>query len=56
MDSKKVTDAEIAAARREYYRRWRAEHKENIRRHNRNYWRKKALQAQEKARREGEIQ
>lgn len=54
MDRNKITDAEIAAARREYYRRWRAEHKENIRRHNLNYWRKKALQAQDKEREEGE--
>lgn len=29
--------------KKEYYRKWRAEHKENIKRHNQNYWRKKAL-------------
>ena len=30
--------------RREYYRKWRAEHKDNVKKHNQNYWRKKAAQ------------
>lgn len=30
-------------SKREYYKKWRAEHKENVKRHNQNFWRKKAL-------------
>ena len=26
-----------------YYKEWRATHKENVKRHNQNFWRKKAL-------------
>lgn len=26
-----------------YYKQWRATHKENVKRHNKNFWRKKAL-------------
>ena len=30
--------------RRDYYRKWRAANKDKVRRHNANYWRKKAEQ------------
>lgn len=33
--------------RREYFRKWRQEHKENVRRYNKNYWEKKAREAAE---------
>jgi hypothetical protein len=33
-----------AEARREYFRKWRAENKDKVRKHNQNYWRKKAMQ------------
>ncbi len=42
---------EVRAAievRREYQRKWRSEHKENVREHNRRYWLKKAKQAADK--------
>ena len=31
-------------ARREYFRQWRAENKDKVRKHNQNYWRKKAME------------
>lgn len=31
--------------RREYFRKWRQEHKENVRRYNQKYWEKKAREA-----------
>ena len=41
---KKITDEQISAVRREYFRKWRATHKDNVRQHNQTYWRKKALE------------
>ena len=36
------TDEQITSVRRAYFKNWRATHKENVRRHNQTYWRKKA--------------
>ena len=50
IDLEKLSAEERAAveARREYQRKWRSEHKENVREHNRRYWLKKAHRATEK--------
>lgn len=41
-----MTIEELAAMeRREYFRKWRQEHKENVRRYNKKYWEKKAREA-----------
>ena len=50
MDTKKELSIEELErqSKREYYKKWRAEHKENVKRHNQNFWRKKALAAQTK--------
>lgn len=43
---------EAKAARREYYRRYRAEHPEKVREANRRYWEKKANKAAKQAKKE----
>lgn len=50
IDLEKLSAEERAAveARRKYQRKWRSDHKENVREHNRRYWLKKAHQATEK--------
>lgn len=35
-------EAEAVLARREYYRAWRAQNRDRVRQHNRNYWLRKA--------------
>lgn len=40
-----ATSEEAKAARREYYRQYRAKHPEKVREANRRYWEKKALEA-----------
>lgn len=47
IDLEKLPADERAAieTRREYQRKWRSEHKENVREHNKRYWLKKAKQA-----------
>ena len=37
-------DAEVKAARREYFKAWRAANKDKVREHNRRYWEKRALE------------
>ena len=34
----------VLSERRAYYRKWRKENPDKVRRHNENYWRKRALQ------------
>lgn len=40
-----MTEAE-KKARNEYFRKWRAAHKDKVRQYNENYWNKKAALAQ----------
>ena len=42
MDNHKLDEA-AKNERREYYRRWRAENKDKVRQHNRNYWERRAM-------------
>ena len=50
MAIEKTTIEELAAeARREYYRKWRREHPDSVRRSNKRYWEKKAEQKREEA-------
>ena len=46
MDENTVIEA-AAELRRQYYRKWRATHKEAVKRHNRAYWMRKAEKAAE---------
>ena len=46
MDDKQI-DEEAVKVRRAYFKEWRLKNKEKIRRHNLNYWRKKAMQIKE---------
>ena len=44
---------ELARQKRlEYFRNWRANNKEKVRQHNKNYWLRKAVQQAEKDRKE----
>ena len=43
----RVSEDEIVKARREYYRNWRANNKDKVRQHNKNYWTKKAAEKQQ---------
>ncbi len=43
MTEKEIKDA-IASERRTYYRNWRKNNPDKVKRHNENYWRKKVLQ------------
>ncbi len=43
MENKKL-DEIICQERREYFRQWRANNKDKVKKNNENYWRKKALQ------------
>lgn len=49
MEGKSIEELE-KEAKREYYRKWREEHKENVKRHNQTYWHKKAVELNEKRR------
>lgn len=48
IDLERLPQEERAAieARREYQRKWRSEHKANVREHNKRYWLKKAQKQQ----------
>ena len=43
MEDKQI-DILAREERREYYRKWRAEHRESVRKHNQEYWRRRAEQ------------
>lgn len=43
----KEAEKKAAEARRAYYKRWRAEHKEQVRSYNKRYWLKKAAERKE---------
>ncbi|MDQ5983891.1 MAG: hypothetical protein RUMPE_00920 [Eubacteriales bacterium SKADARSKE-1] len=39
-----IIEKAIAELRAEYFRQWRAKNKDKVKKHNQNYWRKKAEQ------------
>lgn len=41
--SKQFTEQEVKA-RREYYKKWREEHKEQVKQHRQNFWERKATE------------
>ena len=45
----KTIEERAAEARREYYRKWRAENKDKVRAKTKRYWERKALKAMEEA-------
>lgn len=56
MENKKL-DEIICQERREYFRLWRANNKDKVKKNNETYWRKKALQriAEQKTNSETEV-
>lgn len=56
MENKKL-DEIICQERRKYFRQWRANNKDKVKKNNENYWRKKALQriAEQKTNSETEV-
>ena|GEM_PF-1025877 len=48
-EATKTFDELIAEERREYFKAWRASNKDKVRRHNQNFWAKKAAKRQAEA-------
>ncbi len=49
----KDIDKAITEARREYFRKWRKNNPDKVRKHNESFWRKKAQQLIEKEKADG---
>ncbi len=45
---KQFTEQEVKA-RRQYYKKWREEHKEQVKQHYRNFWNKKAVELEKQS-------
>lgn len=45
MQKETILEEEAAEQRRQYYREWRATHKDAVKRHNQTYWRRRAERA-----------